>query len=563
MSKPRRAIRGDCSPTGRRDQSFALKTGGMRFCRRSLALCVAIVILFANGGMLASAASRPLRIGLVQQPNSLDPLHAVQFYENYIAEAVFSALCVIDDHGNPSPDLAREVPTKRNGGISADGKTITYHLRDGVRWQDGVPLTSADVAFTLERMRDPKWNFPETTVYSIIDRLETPDPHTVVLHLHSAWADATSELFIGGQAGSIVPKHVLRNVADPATSSFESAPVGSGPYTVERWDRGSRILLRANPGYFRGKPHIEHIEIDFVPDENVLALRVKDGELDFSPQMPQTFAAQLHDSPSLRVRAVPTYTDVELCFEIQRAPFDDPRVRRALSLAIDRKRLITSIYHGFALADDDIVPPQSPFHTADSSFRLDGDAPAAARLLDAAGWKVGPDGIRRKGADALSFVLTTQSGYAAITGDAVQVQAMWRAIGVDASLRPIASNMLYAPSGTMVSGNFSVAILPDGYTVSPDRADTLTTSGFPPGRNYSRYSDRDVDAWTAQGRVTDALEKRRSFYTEISQRLKRDAPLPVLVWVELVYVYNGALSGLRPEPVNSDFWNVYDWSLSQ
>ena len=499
----------------------------------------------------------------MQQPNSLDPLHAVQFYENYLAEAIFSALCVIDDHGNPSPDIAREVPTKRNGGISADGKTITYHLRDGVRWQDGVPLTSADVAFTLARMRDPKWNFPETTVYSIIDRLDTPDPHTVVLHLHSAWADATSELFVGGQVGSIVPEHVLRNVTDPETSTFESAPIGSGPYAVERWERGSRIELRANPRYFRGKPHIDRIEIDFVPDQNVLALRVKDGELDFSPQMPQTFAAELHDSASLRVRAVPTYTDVELCFEVQRAPFDDARVRRALSLAIDRKRLVTSIYHGFALADDDMVPPQSPFHTADPTFRPGGSLPEAAHLLDAAGWKLGPDGIRHKGAKALSFSLTTQSGYAAIAGDAVQVQAMWRVIGVDASLRPIVSNMLYAPGGTMLSGNFSVGILTDGYTVSADRADTLTTNGFPPGRNYSRYSDRDVDAWTAQARVTDDLAKRRPLYSAISLRLKRDAPLPVVLWVELVYVYNGALSGLRPEPVNSDFWNVYDWSLSQ
>jgi peptide/nickel transport system substrate-binding protein len=534
----------------------------MVILRHISALCAAVALLSTTAGTPASAQARPLRIGLVQQPNSLDPLHAVQFYENYLAEAIFSALCVIDDHGNPSPDLAREVPTKRNGGISSDGKTITYHLRDGVRWQDGAPLTSADVAFTLERMRDPKWNFPETTVYSIIDRLDTPDPQTVVLHLHSAWADATSELFVGGQDGSIVPEHVLRNVADPDMSSFESAPVGSGPYTVERWERGSRIVLRANPGYFRGKPHIDRIEIDFVPDQNVLALRVKDGELDFSPQMPQTFAAQLHDSPSLHVRAVPTYTDVELCFEVQHVPFDDARVRRALSLAIDRKRLTTSIYHGFALADDDMVPPQSPFHTADPNFRPSGNVSEAERLLDAAGWKLGPDGVRRKGGQPLSFALTTQSGYAAIAADAVQVQAMWSSIGADASLRPILSNMLYAPDGTMRSGNFVVAIVPDGYAASPDRADTLTTSGFPPGRNYSRYSDRDVDAWTAKGRVTDDLAQRRKIYAAISQRLKRDAPLPVLLWVELIYVYNGALSGLRPETVNSDFWNVYDWSLA-
>jgi len=535
----------------------------MRCIRAFAALSFALATPFASANAPAVAADRPLRIGLVQQPNSLDPLHAVQFYENYLAEAIFSALCVIDDHGNASPDLAREVPTKQNGGISADGKTITYHLRGGVHWQDGVPLTSADVAYTLERMRDPKANFPETTVYAIIDRLDTPDPLTVVLHLKSPWADATSELFVGGQDGSIVPEHVLRSVADLETSTFESAPIGSGPYAVERWERGNRILLRANPAYFRGKPHIDRIEIDFVPDQNVLALRVKDGELDFSPQIPQTLAVELRDTPALHVKAVPTYTDVELVFQTQHAPFDDARVRRALSLAVDRSRLTGSIYHGFALADDDVVPPQSPFHTTDPGFRPSGNVPEAARLLDAAGWKIGPDGIRRKGDQLLSFALTTQGGYAAIAGDAVLVQAMWHAIGAEASLRPVLSNMLYATGGTMRSGDFAVAIVPDGYAASPDRADTLTTSGFPPGRNYSRYSDRDVDAWTPAARVTSDVAKRRALYTKISQRVVRDAPLPVLLWTEQVYVYNGALSGLRPETVNSDFWNVYDWTLAR
>ena len=133
-----------------------------------------------------AADERILHVGLVQQPNSLDPLHAVQFYENYLAEAIFSALTVIDDRGNVSPDLALRVPTRANGDISADGKTIVYHLRPGVRWQDGVPLTARDVAFTFGLMRDPKTNFPEASVYSIVDRVDTPNDLTVVLHLRSA-----------------------------------------------------------------------------------------------------------------------------------------------------------------------------------------------------------------------------------------------------------------------------------------------------------------------------------------------------------------------------------------
>jgi len=507
------------------------------------------------------AGARVLRVGLVQQPNSLDPLHAVQFYENYLAEATSSALVVLDDSGNPSPDLAREVPTLANGGISRDGKTIIYHLRPNLRWQDGVRLTSRDVAYTFARMMDPKTAFPEATVYSAIASLATPDAATVVLHLRSPWADATSQLFVGGQDGSIVPEHVLRGVTDLTTSTFEAKPLGSGPYTVESWRRGDRIVLRANPLYFRGRPAIDRIDVVFVPDANTLNLRVKSGELDFSPQITTEFAASLHDTPALRVRAVPTYTAVEIGFEGRVPPFDDARVRRALLAAVDRRRIVTTVYRGFAVAADDLVPPQSAFHVAAPEVRESGDLRAAGALLDAAGWQPGAGGVRRKDGRPLAFSLTVASGYEALLKTAVQVQSTWRALGADVALRPIQVNMMYAPgTGVMQSGNFQAALYTDGYATSPDRADTLSTAAIPPGgRNYYRFSDRDVDRWTAAARVNADATVRRRLYAAIARRVRELAPAYPLLWIDQRYVYTGALDGFRPEPVNSDFWNVWAW----
>jgi peptide/nickel transport system substrate-binding protein len=529
--------------------------------RRACLAALALSVAFGAPSTL-TAADRPVRIGLVQQPNSLDPLHAVQFYENYLAEGIFSALTVIDDDGRIAPDLAVDVPTRRNGGISPDGKTITYRLR-AAKWQDGVALTSRDVAYTLMRMRDPKTNFPEVSVYSVIDRLDTPDARTVVLHLKAPWADATANLFVGGQDGSIVPEHVLKNVTDLNGSSFESKPVGSGPYVVETWERGSRLVLRANPLYFRGRPHVERLEIHWVPDQNTLGLQVKTGELDFSPQMPVQVSSQLHDTPALRVRAVPTFADVELIVNTRRAPFDDARVRRALAIAVDRNRVVRTVFHGSALPADDLVPPQAQFYSRDPHADFDGDPAAAAKLLDAAGWKAGPDGIRRRGGVPLSFALSMPSGSTTITGVAVQVQAMWRAVGIDATLRPVLSSVLFAPAtGLMPRGEFSVTLEPTGYATTADRADTLTTSGLPPaGRNYSRYADPAVDRWTAQARATVDDRARSRLYASISRKVRDDAPLVPLVWQKDIYVYNGALEGLRPEPVNSDLWNVWEWRL--
>jgi peptide/nickel transport system substrate-binding protein len=348
------------------------------------------------------------------------------------------------------------------------------------------------------------------------------------------------------------------------TARFESMPIGSGPYAVERWERGSRIALRANPSYFRGAPKIGRIDIDFVPDQNTLAIRIRTGELDFSPQIPQSAAATLPASPSLRRVAVPTYNDVEFGMKTTQPPFDDARVRRALAIAIDRKRLVSAVLHGFALVADDLVPPQSPAHVHDPSVAPNGDLVGAARLLDAAGWRRGPNGTRSKNGVPLAFTLTVPTGYAILNGSAVQAQAIWHDLGVDASIRTDPSNVIYAPAtGLLPSGRFDAYLATDGYATSPDRSDTLTTSGLPPnGRNYTRYRDADVDAWTAKARATLDDASRNAIYARISTRVRQAAPLTPLLWQEQVYAYSAKLSGLRPETVNSDFWNVYDWRLA-
>jgi len=520
---------------------------------------LAFVIISAR---TARADSRTLHIGLVEQPNSLDPLHVTQFYENYLCEGIFSALVVIDDRGEPSPDLAEVVPTKSNGGISPDGKTITYHLRAGVRWQDGVALTSHDVAYTYARMKDPKSNFVSASLYSAIAKIETPDDRTVVMRLRVPWADATTQLFVNGQNGSILPQHVLEKIDDLSRSSFESAPVGSGPYVLDRWERGNRIVLRANPSYFRGKPHIDRIDVDFVPDQTTLGIRMRTGELDFSPQLTPVIARQLTDVARLRQAIVPQYTALQFDVNTKAPPFDDVRVRQAFVVAVDRERLARTAYHGLATPADDLVPPQSPFYRSDPHVVRAGDPKRAAALLDAAGWKLGPDGIRRKAGVSLATALAFPIGYAPIAAAAVQVQATWRALGIDATLRPIQSALLYAPTGILASGDFGIALVIFGYATSPDRAMNVTTGGLPPsGCNYAHVSDPQIDALTESARRTYDFARRKAIYAKISSIVRDRALLVPVVWVENEYAYDKGLTGLRPEPVNSDFWNVSSWQL--
>ena len=195
--------------------------------------------------------------------------------------------------------------------------------------------------------------------------------------------------------------------------------------------------------------------------------------------------------------------------------------------------------------------------------RAGGDLARATRLLDAAGWRRGAGGLRRKHGVPLAIAVTTQSGYPSNAAIVIQLQATWQALGADVSLRPVAANVLFAPSaGLLARGDFDAYVAPDGYATSADRADTLTTSGFPPaGRNYTRYASPEVDRETLVARRTFDVEKRRALYARIARRVLGDAALTPLVWQKVIYVYTDRLEGLRPEPVNSDLWNVYQWRL--
>jgi peptide/nickel transport system substrate-binding protein len=531
----------------------------MTFARTRAALRTAALlgILLLCG----AAPTRPLRIGMPIQPNTLYPLVSSQYQENYIEEAIFDGLVVVDDRGNLQPDLAQAVPTKANGGISADGKTITYHLRHDVKWHDGVPFTARDVAFTWSKIRDPKVPFVLGSWYKILDRLDTPDPYTVVLHLNAPSADATGMLFVDGEFGMIVPEHVLRNVSDVYAKSFASAPIGTGPYRVESWMHGASIDLRANPAYFRGAPHIDHLQIVFVQDQNTLAVQKHTGELDFVANLPLSQMPTFVNSPAMNVRVVPAYYLDYLVANLHAPPFDDVRVRRAFALAVDRQTLVQKAFHGAADIADSFVPPWSRYYTRVAGVSPHPDPHAAAALLDAAGWKLGGDGIRHKNGVPLSFGLTTIAAQTVLLNAAVELQAQWRAIGANVDLRPLQSTVVFSPEGVLAKGQFTLAFINYGELPWPDISDNISGTSIPPrGSNYSRFADPDVDRWLRESRAADDVAKRRKIVAQMSARLQAALPLIPVLWERFLYAWDGDLAGVRPETVNSDFWNVADWT---
>lgn len=490
--------------------------------------------------------------------NSFDPIVAQLYAENYVEEAVFSGLVKYDSHGELVGDLATEVPTLENGGISKDGKSITYHLRPNAVWQDGVPVTAADVQFTYKLIMDPNDDSPVLSTYARIERIDAPDPHTVILRLRAPFAPVLSQVFCNGGFGQIVPEHVLARSHDLKRDPFNQHPVGSGPYSLARWDRGSTIVLRANPRYFGGAPRIREIDIQIASNENTQLVSMQGHQLDLATQTRPSQLAVYRHIDGVHVVVAPTYEEDYIEYNTTHVPFDDVRVRRALAMGIDRDRVASTAFDGTATAATSIIPPHNWAFDADNGSPPF-DVAGARRLLDEAGWTVGPDGIREKDGRRLSFgfIHTTSTTSAEI---AEEVQRAWRDLGVDAQLRAVPRNVMV---GTLEpTGTFDVLLGGYGYDVDPDRSQLIETRFIEPhGFNASRYSNADVDRWSEAALLTYDRAERKKYYALIQRKLNDDMPIVPIDWESFIYAVNDDLRGLEPETVNSDFWNVQDWTI--
>src|SRR5579864_2161448 len=463
-------------------------------------LCVAIAIQVYGCTRVSTSGGSPnggnrstvhgvVRVAIKAEPNTLDPLTSGLVQEAYVETAIFDGLLQYDGQEQLVPDLALVVPTQQNGGISRDGKTLTFHLRRGVRWQDGQPFTSADVAFTYRMYIDPKTNGFYRQTYLRIARLDTPDPYTVVLHLTEPYAAALYRFFLRGGGGYVVPKHILEHSADVNTDRFNQSPLGTGPFRMVRWDHGAQIVLEANRDYFAGPPHVHTVQFTIVPVPNTALSQLASHEVDVATDLTPTQYAGMKQLAGVRVFLVPTYYERFLTYNTRRPPFDDIRVRRALALALDRAHIAATAYAGTAVVADSLLPPYSWAYTKDN------DAPqydlqAARALLQAAGWTAGADHAWHKNGRTLSFSLLNQPESHALTTMAVETQRAWQMLGIPVDIHQVARNLIFGSPGLAYSGRFDVLV--DDWSADTDPDRTHITAGkeiAPRGFNDSFFAD--------------------------------------------------------------------------
>jgi peptide/nickel transport system substrate-binding protein len=512
---------------------------------------------------MAPRAAGSVRFDLAADPTNLNPLFLHQdasSVEQQVARLAFEPFLDLDERGRSVPALLSVVPTLANGGISRDGRTLTYHLRPAVRWTDGVPVTAADVLFTLHAILDPRNPVRSHEGYDLIDRAYAKDPHTVVFHLRHAWAPAVQTYFSYGFSPQFVlPAHVLRNEQPLAQAAFNAAPtVSDGPFVFVSWHRGESLQYRANPAYWRGAPKIARLDIRVIPDPQTNLVMLGSGQLDWNLIAPVQ-QANLRGKPGVAFRVVPTAVTAGLAINTTHAPLDDVRVRRALAMGIDRDGISKKITLG-RYPVTNMLQPQFSWAYDPNVREPAYDPRAADALFDTAGWRRGADGVRQKNGKRLALVYVQFPESTTGVRVATTVQQELRERGVDVAIKSISNAQLFLPEargGTLASGNFDLAYVP--WTMGADPDDSSILSCHAPS-NYMRYCNREVDRLEKRALASQSQAERKALYARIGRIVARDVPIVYLFNADYIYAYRTALRGFYPNAFLPT-WNAAQWAV--
>ena len=524
-------------------------------------LALAVLAGCTRVGEPAAGPAGALRFDVAADPQTLNPLFLhpdAASVEQQLARLVFEPFVDLDARGRPVPALLSEIPTRADGGLSADGRTIVYRLRRGAVWSDGKPVTAQDVLFTLHAILDPRNPVRSHEGYDLIDAAAARGARTVVVHLKRAWSPAVMTYFSYGFSPQFVlPAHVLRAQTPLARAEFNAAPtVGDGPYRFVRWRRGEGLRYAANSRYWRGKPAIGTLDVRVVPDPSTNLLLLQTGQLDWNLLAPAQLAVLKGETGIDYVR-VPTAVVAGIAFNTRRPPLDDVRVRRAIAMSIDRNAISRKITLGIYPVTN-VIQPQFSW-AYDPSVREPAYDPAAAdALFAAAGWHRGSDGTLRKSGRRLQLTYVQFPESTTGVRVATAIQAALRERGVDVAIKSISNAQLFLPrTGALASGTFDLAYVPWTMGADPDDSAVLACGG---ASNYMRWCDPSVDALERAALSATEQPLRKRLYARIGRIVAQQVPILYLFNADYVYAYRSRLRGFSPNAFLPT-WNAGDWRL--
>lgn len=490
---------------------------------------------------------------MIGEPSGLIAMIAGESAASAIASNIFNSLLKYDKNLELQGELAQSWE------ISADQKTITFHLKPGMKWADGEPLTSGDMLFTWQLVTDDKTRTPYGSDFKLVKSAEAPDLLTFRVTYAQPYAPA-----LDTWAGlHILPKHLLQG-QDINTTAFARNPVGSNYYTLNEWRTGENISLVRNPYATQGQANIERLVSRFIPDLASQFLELLADNIDSMGLNPIQYARIFPARPDLN-KKIALYKELGnsysyLGFNLKHEPFNDIRVRQAINYAIDKQELIDGVLLGLG------EPVSSPYKpgtrwTNPSLKPYPYNVDKAKKLLREAGFEDHDnDGILDRNGKPLAFdILTNQNKQREMS--AVLIQRRLREIGIDVNIRVL--EWASFVGRYIKTGDFDVVLLGWGLSLDPDQFSIWHSSQQEPGQfNFIGYSNPRVDKLLEQGRLELDPDKRMTIYHEFAKILLEDSPV--------VYLYAGyglpaihkRVKGISaPAPPAGIGHNSYEWYI--
>lgn len=535
--------------------------------RRTLALGGAALLGSRAVGAQTPAPPPPSRprgqvvVGLSQEPTVFNPLMPAIEVDQGVWWNLFDPLWGVEPDGSLKPRLAREVPTTDNGGISADGLLWKVRLREDALWHDGTPFTAEDVKFSLELINTPGFRARSRQGHNLLQEVAVTGPHEITWRMERAYAPYLSLL----AWTFMVPKHVLGKADDPNTAPFNIAPVGTGPF---RWGErvpGDHLTLVANERYFGEGPHLERLVFKYIPDLTVLYTQFRTGQIDHTSiqGIMANFYGEAKGLRGRRISVIPSGQVEAVAVNLETPALADKAVRQALYHGINKQGIIDVIYYGLPAPTESFLPRQSWAHDPDLP-KHSYDTVRANRILDEAGWRRGPRGVRAKGGTPLEFNVSTTAGNS--LREQVQQLLMqdWQQIGASMKINNMPAAVVWGEFYTR--SKFQSVLVSSTYMTGndPDCAIRFASTAIPAkggsGSNYYQYANAEVDEQLKIGQSTFDIEARKAAYRKVQQRVRDDLVLLPIYQPAPVEGLKEGLVGYRPNVnVQSNCWNIGAW----
>lgn len=523
----------------------------------------------------APAFSGTATITFTQEPDSLNPIYTSMWFSGITGELWLRGMWTFDDNNTPVLALASEVPSLDNGGLSADGKTIIYKLRDDVTWSDGTPVTADDFVFTYDMiMSDSNVVQSRYPYEDYITSVEATDAHTVTVTFSEPFAAWLTSVF-----NFVLPKHVLQSVFEAEgtldNAAWNKAPtVGVGPFVFSEWESGSHLIFKANPNW-PTPPKLEQVFIRIVPDDAAQEAAIIAGDTDIGVFLSSDQIEKLEAGGTVDVIAVASGYDegwfLNVSPETAHPAMLDVNVRKAIALATDRFTIVND------LLDPEINPVNVTFWDGTAPYGNPDlepypyDPEEAKALLDAAGWvDSNGDGTRDKDGVELVLRYITNTRELRKNVQAVVVQ-QWSLVGIGAQLENYSSDVYwngYNDGGPQAQGIYdiaeysSVGDFPDPEASYNWLCSELSNADNPDGGNWQGICDDELDALLMEQAVTLDVDARIGLFHQIG-KLMYDKVYYIGIWNDPdLWSVNSRLQNVKISGADP-FWNAHEWTVAE